>query len=667
MATGDRSSLAANFEQQLPEGNVPLSSILQETIRTEAGAHCATGPLGYLSFTLHAHLPYVVNHGTWPHGIEWLHEAAAETYLPLLRVFSNLARDGIALHCNLNLSPILLEQLAHPVFKADFPRYLDRKIMAAREDEAYFSSTGESHYSELARFWQGHFTGILQDFEALNRDIIQGFRRFNDKGLIEIITCAATHGYMPLLGTDESVRAQVQTAVAVHERHLGKRPRGIWAPECGYRPSGLWSYPILDNNGSPFAPDFDRIGIEQALRESNLDFFFVDAHLVEESARTHSPYYLLNGRVARHSKQPLPNGGCRRIYQPYFVDGPYVSGGRARPVCVFPRDPGSGIQVWSGDVGYPADSNYLDFHKKRWPGGHRYWSVTGAGVDIAEKQPYNPAQAAERIHSHASHFVQLIREALSPAFDGPTPPILCSPFDAELFGHWWFEGPGWLEAIARALHEDPNGIQLTSGSNYLDRYPPEDFIRMPEGSWGTEGANAVWMNAGTSWTYAQIYPAEIYLRELCGSALWCDEGLGLRIVRQLCRELLLMESSDWQFLITTGAASDYAELRFRTHNDLFGELKSIWEHFASHHAITARQEARLASIEDSDSIFADIDPSLWAAGLIRPVANGAIHRHPTPASSAPEPASDPNPESNQKASPELAPAVDQSQTSSSTP
>src|SRR6201996_9593511 len=228
---------------------------------------------GYLTFTLHAHLPYVVNHGPGPLGMEWLHEAAAETYLPLLRVFKNLERDGIALNCNLNLSPILLEQLAHPVFKAEFPKYVERKIVAAREDEAFFTTTGEAHYAETARFWQRFFTDALDDFNALGGDIIKGFRHFNDAGLIEIITCGATHGYMPLLGTDESVRAQVRTAVATHKRHLGKEPRGIWIPECGYRPSGLWSYPVANNDGSPVAEPFARIGVEQALAESGLEFF----------------------------------------------------------------------------------------------------------------------------------------------------------------------------------------------------------------------------------------------------------------------------------------------------------------------------------------------------------------------------------------------------------
>src|SRR5947209_2562190 len=94
-------------------------------------------PAGFLAITLHAHLPYVVHHGTWPHGIEWLHEAAAETYLPLLRMLETLERDGIPANLNINISPVLLEQLAHPHFISDFPKYLNRKIIAAREDEAY--------------------------------------------------------------------------------------------------------------------------------------------------------------------------------------------------------------------------------------------------------------------------------------------------------------------------------------------------------------------------------------------------------------------------------------------------------------------------------------------------------------------------------------------------
>jgi 1,4-alpha-glucan branching enzyme len=572
----------------------------------------AQRPSGFLSFTLHAHLPYVVNHGTWPHGMEWLHEAAAETYLPLLRVLRRLQKDGIRLNCNLSLSPILMEQLTHPVFIAEFPKYLTRKIVAAREDEAFFIQSGESHYAELARFWYRFFTDALHEFEALDGNIVAGFRRFHEAGLIEIITCCATHGYLPLLGTDESVRAQIRTAVQTHQRHVGETPKGIWIPECGYRPAGYWSYPVGNADGSPAAPAFDRIGIEQALSESAIDYFFVDTHLVEESEAVSSPYVRL--------RSSIPISGAhhdlRSLYRPWYVEGSYGKSEpeKRNPTTIFPRDPRTGVQVWSGELGYPGDGAYCDFHKKRWPGGHRYWRVTGPHVDMGDKEPYFPHDAQARIQSHASHFVHLVYEALKSGSNDTAPPILCAPFDAELFGHWWFEGPLWLEAVARILHDYPCGVELLCCSDYLKKYPRAGFISMHEGSWGAEGNNQVWMNPETSWTYTHIYPAELYVRDVCTAGKWRDTPQATAIVQQLCRELLLLESSDWQFLITTGAARDYAELRFLTHNEQFQELKSIWQAFEHDGTLNEHQTARLAAIEQRDSIFPDIDPALWAAG-----------------------------------------------------
>ena len=561
---------------------------------------------GFLTFTLHAHLPYVVNHGTWPHGMEWLHEAAAETYLPLLRVLRNLERDSIRFHCNLNLSPILLEQLTHPVFLAEFPRYLNRKIVAAQEDEAFFIQSGEVQYAGLARFWQSFFSRALADFNCLDNSIVEGFKHFNRTGLISIITCGATHGYMPLLGTDESVRAQVRVAVETHTRHIGQPPPGIWVPECGYRPAGLWSYPVPNADGTPPAPPFDRIGVEQALAESGLGFFFVDTHLVEESRAVSSPY------AHNPASDRLSAEDDRRLYHPHLVDGP---GPDRLTVSIFPRDPRTGAQVWSGDTGYPGEAAYLDFHKKRWPGGHRYWRVTGPHIDIGNKLPYLPEAAAEKVQSHAAHFAHLVLQALSPSLDpAAPPPILCAPFDAELFGHWWFEGPLWLEAVARILASNNSGIQLTSCAEYLAQFPATDPISMHEGSWGAEGGNQVWLNPETSWTYTYIYPAELYVRDVATRGHWRSSGLSTRVLQQLCRELLLLESSDWQFLITTGAARDYAEARFLTHNDQFNDLRAILEAVEAAGVLTPEQEARLNEISLRDNIFPDLDPGLWAAG-----------------------------------------------------
>jgi 1,4-alpha-glucan branching enzyme len=573
-------------------------------------------PAGYVSFTLHAHLPYVIHHGTWPHGLEWLLEAAAETYLPLLRIFRNLERDGLSLAANINLSPILLEQLAHPTFQAEFPNYLQRKINAAREDETLFSQTGEHAFAETARFWQRYYAQALEEFEALGRDIVGSFRYFDETGQIELITSAATHGFLPLLGNDESCIAQLKTGVTTHQRHLGKHPRGIWIPECGYRPAGLWQQPVASaesaSGPSGDQPLTERIGSEEVIALAGLRYFFVDTHLVKQSLHF-TPY----DHHPRALSEMLSESDLRDVYRPYFSDGPLA---RRHPIAVFARDPQTGLQVWSGERGYPGDGEYLDFHKKRWPGGHRYWRVTDSRIDMALKEPYNPEHAIERTRVHAEHFAGLLLEAISlhprAEMDAGRPPILSALFDAELFGHWWFEGPLWLEQVVRALARADSaehaGVQLIRAGSYLEKYPPTGFIAMPEGSWGKEGKNDVWLNPETAWTWTHIYGAEERVRAIASKDRWRDGGLGERIVKQLCRELLLLESSDWQFLITTESARDYAEARFTTHLDQLKAVESVWHQFETTAGLSHEAYERLRAIEDRDNIFPDIDPGLWA-------------------------------------------------------
>jgi 1,4-alpha-glucan branching enzyme len=303
-------------------------------------------PAGYLSLTLHAHLPYVIHHGSWPHGMEWLLEAAAECYLPLLRVFRNLERDGIALGANINLSPILLEQLAHPSFQAEFPKYLQRKVDAAIEDETLFRQTGEVRIAETARYWADFYRLALEDYESLGRDIIQSFRYFDETGQIELITSAATHGYLPLLGNDESCIAQVKTGITTHQRHLGKHPRGIWIPECGYRPAGRWQQPVASADAELSQPVTERIGTEEVVALGGLRYFFVDTQLVEQSMR-YTPYFAQSAALL----QSIANADFRDVYRPYYADGPLA---HRNPVAVFPRDPRTGLQVWSGELGYPG-------------------------------------------------------------------------------------------------------------------------------------------------------------------------------------------------------------------------------------------------------------------------------------------------------------------------
>ncbi|WP_419806114.1 1,4-alpha-glucan branching protein domain-containing protein [Terriglobus sp.] len=570
------------------------------------------GTRGFLNIHLHAHLPFVVNHGTWPHGLEWLHEAAAETYLPLLQVLRRLGAEGIRARWSIDVSPVLLEQLAHPVFVREFPEYLRRKIQFAQEDEAFFAQAGEDHLRWLAQFWQQRYGDALSLFEELKGDLIAALRTEQERGSIDLLTCAATHGYMPLLGTDESVRAQWRVATAVHRRHFGVTPPGVWLPECGYRPAGYWQVPLLPDTDPRAYPGFHRIGVEEALEESSLHFFYADGHLVEGSDRFASPYSAM-----QQGNMPPPNleGSDGQLYRSYTVQGSE----RPSRVAVLPRDPRTGYQVWSGDGGYPADGTYLDFHKKRWPGGHRYWRVTGPNVEMNAKHAYQPHEAEQQAREHARHFIGLVSESIAGATQEVERPVIAAPFDAELFGHWWYEGVIFLEEVTRLLARgegtaDRNMPQMVTPAEYLRREGTAMPLRLPEGSWGAGGDNRVWLNQDTSWTYARIYAAEYELRELCTGGAWRDGGLGERLAKQLCRELLLLESSDWQFLITTGAARDYAERRFREHDDAFGSLLRFWRAWRETGALDQEQIAGLVALEAQDSIFAEVNPEFWVRG-----------------------------------------------------
>lgn len=559
---------------------------------------------GYVTLTLHAHLPYVINHGTWPHGLEWLHEAAAETYLPLLKTFSELEQQGLALKANLNLSPILLEQLSHPVFQREFPAYLLRKIEAAKKDALEFGSAGDAHAAGVAGFWRDFYEQALDQFESLGGNLIRGFQHFYDSGDIEIITCGATHGYFPLLGNDAAIRAQVKLGVETHCRFFGRRPRGIWLPECGYRPAGMWQFPVPVNGSQPFL----RAGVEQILAENGLEYFFVDTHLVDASTHL-TPYEMLSGEHA--SQEELTHVPVKSFYRAYYADTPER---RTARVAFFTRDPRTGVQVWSGDSGYPGDQNYLEFHKKRWPGGHRYWRITGPKVDLGDKLPYYPEVARERTREHARHFARISAEALvADGNAGPGIPILTAPFDAELFGHWWFEGPQWLGHVAREFARPESPVRLITCGEYLDRCRPAGYMGLPEGSWGANSNNSVWLNPETEWTWKDIYPAEAAVRKIATGGAWRNDEQGARLARQICRELLLLESSDWQFLITTKAARDYAEKRFSTHHAQLNTLLEIWRCFENTGRIPAERLPDLENIEQRDSVFPNIDPQDWAA------------------------------------------------------
>ncbi|ASJ11917.1 1,4-alpha-glucan branching protein [Thermococcus thioreducens] len=521
---------------------------------------------GYFTFVLHTHLPYVRKHGRWPFGEEWLYEAMSETYIPLLMEFERLRSSGIRFQLVINITPVLAEQLADDYIKAEFERYLLRKIETTEED------LKSGRYDEKAvKASLGHFRKVYDYWRAINGDIVGKFREFQDEGYIEIITSAATHGYLPLLGRDEAIRAQLANGIATYEKHFGRRPRGIWLPECAYRPAGEWEL--------PGGRKVERPGIEKFLEEFGIEYFFVESSLIDEGPVT-----------GGYGEIPL-YGGEKSTLRPYWVKG--------SSVAVFARNRETGHQVWSAHYGYPGDFWYREFHRKAPESGGQYWRITGKDVELGEKEFYDPDKAMERVEEHARHFVSLV-EGLLVEFEERAGErgIVVSPYDTELFGHWWFEGVKWLGRVLELMAE--RGIVTTTLSTFLDNYRGERYeIELPEGSWGANSDHSTWWNKETEWTWGHLYRAEERMVALA-SRYYGRDRTADRILEQLARELLILEASDWQFLITTGQAKEYGKRRILIHSRDFHRLANELERYVK----TGKFDSRLLEeLEERDNAF----------------------------------------------------------------
>jgi len=566
------------------------------------------------AFVLHGHLPFVLTHGRWPHGADWVNEAAAETYVPMLMMMRRLTEDGVPWHLNIDVSPVLCEQLGSAIFHEEFTTYLDTKISHATENEAEFLKKGEEQLAGLARYWNDYYSGIKDEF--LNRwhgNILAGFRYFEDLDHLELMTCGATHGYMPLLGTDNSAQAQIKQAVSAHVRHFGKRPRGIWLPECAYRPRYPWKRPV-----GPDTPAFLRKGSEEFLSENGIRYFIIDTHMLRGGQAVGiylQRFGALKELWARYEKGM---GGeidpDRTPHRPYWVAS---QPGDHAPVAAFTRDPDTGLVVWSGEYGYPGDGSYLDFHKKHFPGGLRYWRVTHAKADLGDKLVYEPASVQARLEENSSHFVSLVRNLLAGYQESGGRRVLTAPFDAELYGHWWFEGVRWLELVLRKMDQEP-AFEAVRLGDYLEAEPATEVVALPEGSWGQGGFHWIWFNDQNTWTWEKIYPAEDRMVDLARKFTGMEASGDARaerareVVKQAARELLLLESSDWQFLISTLAARDYAELRVDRHAADFNRVAAMAETLLDGGDLSGEDREKLKDIQERDYLFPDIEPKWWA-------------------------------------------------------
>ena len=533
---------------------------------------------------LHSHIPYVLAHGSWPHGCDWLYEAAAETYLPLLDVFERLAGEGIPARTNISFTPVLMEQLKDPAFVGGFEDYLEMKLEAAARDRAYFERTGNGALLALTRFWEGWYRRLREDLkDRFGHDIIGAFRSLQDRGAVEVLTPGATHGYLPLLSRDESVRQQVRQGRFTYRKHFGREPRGFWIPECAYRPGYAWKNPLVSG------PPYDRLGVDEILAEEGFDYFFVDSHLLRGGEAKgvyvdRFPGLKLLWEKFRDAYEPareLPN-------DPYT---PYLAHPSRLPF--YARDDVSGSQVWSRHLGYPGDGAYLEFHKKHFPGGLRYWRITSSDGDLGLKEPYAPDAVQDRLEGHAAHFVSVLERAL----DGRESGTIAALYDTELFGHWWFEGPEWLYHVLKKLALSP--IRPATAGEALERFEPSAVIALPEGSWGKGGFHWIWLNDDTSWIWAKIYRIEAAAASFEPRL----DRLDRRLLKQFFREKLLLESSDWPFLISTWSARDYAENRAADH---FERALTLAGWLDAGRPLSQAEETLLRTFESEDHLFEEV-------------------------------------------------------------
>ncbi len=556
---------------------------------------------GAFTFVLHSHLPYARQAGMWPHGEEWVHEAIAETYIPLLNALHDLEDEGVEFQLTIGITPILAEQLADQLIIEHFLTYAAERAARAAADIDRFDAEGDATMRELAIFYHHWYGNILGSFEdRYKRDLLGAFKGLQDRGRIEIATCAATHGYLPLMNRDSTIYGQIKTGVDAYKQHFGRGPRAIWLPECAYRPA------IVEQSENG---DVRRPGLESFLAERGIRVFFSETHTVEGGrpvGKAAGDALGLYGNVPRRYAVPLtPEEQTEpgTTFQPYWV------GDAPGQVAVLGRNNRTGMQVWSGEHGYPGDFVYREFHRKDAVSGMQYWRIGGREVDLGEKPPYDPVVAKNRTGDHASHFSHLVEEQLGNYFDqSGKVGVISAAFDTELFGHWWFEGVDWLKQVLRNLAAI-DSVKLTTASQIIEEETPERVMILPESSWGSGGSHFTWLNDDTAWMWPLIHAAESRMEAIVAAN---PEPAGDRaeLLKQIARELLLAESSDWPFLVTTGQAKEYATLRFNEHLLRFNQLADMAEGGES---MDAAGHEMLSSLNERDNPFPNIDYRVFAA------------------------------------------------------
>ncbi len=559
--------------------------------------------VGSFVFMLHSHLPYYRKAGMWPFGEENLYECIAETYIPLLNAISELYdEEGIKAKLTVGITPILAEQLNDEHLKNGFIKYLDSKIDAVSKDlERYPDPKVEhsQHLKYLAGYYFDWFKHIKDSFlDKYNKDLIGAFKKYQDLGCIEITTSSATHGFSPLLATDSNLNAQFKVGSDTTKRLFGRKAKGCWLPECAYRQG----YEYTGKDGKKKW----RPAIEVTLQNNDIEYFFTESHVIEGGNSVGNRRVV--GIYGNIEYIPLParEETGYDTYSAYWLPDAQVA--------VIGRNDRAGFQVWSAADGYPGDGCYREFHKKDDKSGMNYWRITSPKTDLGDKMLYDPVLAVNQVNSNSDHYTTLIYNLLKnyKAQKGKEGLIMVS-FDTELYGHWWFEGIEFIKQVVRKINNFIPEIERLTAGEYLEKHPPVDTIQIPESSWGQGGHFYVWLNHLTEWMWPIIHGCEKRIIDIVSKYEKIPENKLLhRALNQLARENLLLQSSDWPFLITTWQAKDYATERFKEHVERFEKIADMIEE-------NKIDDNELKKIEAIDNCFSVIDYRVYL-----PIEEGVI-------------------------------------------
>jgi 1,4-alpha-glucan branching enzyme len=511
--------------------------------------------VGIFALVLHTHLPYVRRNGVWPSGEDFFHQAATESYLPVLETLERLSERGGLREpfLTLGITPLIGHQLQDPYMLRELELYLGRYDLRALHQVANYDGVFAPEFKDIAAFYARFARRQLARLDALPNGIAAGFGAMERAGAIEIIGGPASHPVLPQIGEKSVLRAQIAHGVAEHERLFGRRPRGMWLPECAYRPGA---------------------GIEEELASAGVSHIVVDGPTM------------------------IRSDGKDATFRPRLV--------RDSGVAAFGRNLDVTYRVWSPTGGYPTNKWYREYFAYDMTGGFKNWRVTSIRTPIAGKKPYEPGRATERAHADAEDFVGLLDGWLA-AYEerAGEEGVVVACYDTELFGHWWFEGPAWLERVYELLGENPR-VRPMSLARALEHAPAARRVDLGEGSWGFRKDLRSWIAPETDEMWRLLAETEAETVRLARK--WSSPTIAQEMaMAQLARELFLLQSSDWPFMVLRGRNAQYARERFDGHRERWGRLAEA----LLRRTPDAPLERLTTELYDLDNVF----PSLQASAL----------------------------------------------------